>query len=467
MQNLANGGQESSDFTSVNPTTGEVLKRFETLSDQQTGEKLDRAVAAFAVYRQVPFAERSRMLLRVAGILEHEKEVLARLATTEMGKLLRLAREEVAKCAGICRYYANEAERFLRDEFLATAASCSYVRYEPMGPLLAVMPWNYPFFLFIRFAAPALMAGNVCLLKHAPNVPQCAQAIEGIFLRAGFPVGVVQTLFIATEKVEQLVSDRRVVAATLTGGVDAGRHVAVAAARCIKKVVLELGSNDPFIIMPSADVADLVGRAVEARIINNGQSCIAAKRFIVAEPVADEFEKGFVERMQKLRVGDPMDAATELGPLATGNVFNQLDRQVRESIVAGCRVLVGGPMAAFRGNFYAPTILTEIPRNSPAYQEELFGPVASLFRVRNIDEAIRIANDSCFGLGASVWTKDKRESQRLIDELQAGMVFVNRRVTSDPQLPFGGVKQSGYGRELGIHGIREFTNSKSVWIEDS
>ena len=452
-------------IATINPATGQTLKTFVPLSDAQIEEKLQRASTAFSKHRQVPFAERGRMMVKAAEILEQDKEVFGRLMTTEMGKPFRSAVEETAKCAWACRYYAENAERFLADEVVETTASRSYIRYQPLGPILAVMPWNFPFWQVIRFAAPALMAGNVGLLKHASNVPQCALALEDIFLRAGFPEGVFQTLLVGSQQVDGILNDRRVVAATLTGSEEAGIQVGTGAARRIKKVVLELGGSDPFIVMPSANLDEAVATAVKARIVNNGQSCIAAKRFIVAEQIADEFERKFVSKMEALKVGDPNDESTELGPLATEDGVNSLDRDVRKTIAAGARVLTGGKKADRVGYFYQPTVLTNIPLESPAYREELFGPVACLFRARDLDDAIRIANDTRFGLGASAWTNDPTERDRFINELEAGMVFINKMVASDPRLPFGGVKQSGYGRELGIHGIHEFTNIKTVWIQ--
>jgi succinate-semialdehyde dehydrogenase/glutarate-semialdehyde dehydrogenase len=327
------------------------------------------------------------------------------------------------------------------------------------------MPWNFPFWQVIRFAAPALMAGNVGLLKHASNVPQCALAIEEIFRKAGFPEGAFQTLLIGSQQVDRILNDPRVVAATLTGSEEAGVQVGTGAAKRIKKVVLELGGSDPFIVMPSANLDEAVATAVKARIVNNGQSCIAAKRFIVAEAIAEEFERKFVSKMEALKVGDPFDENTELGPLATADGVTSLDADVQKTVAAGARVLTGGKPLERRGNFYAPTVLTDIPKESPAYREELFGPVACIFRAKNVDDAIRIANDSRFGLGASAWTNDQSERERFINELEAGMVFINKMVASDPRLPFGGVKHSGHGRELGPYGIREFTNTKTVWIQ--
>lgn len=453
-------------IATMNPATGQLLKSFEPLSDAQIEAKLQRAADTFATYRNVSFVERARLMSKVADILEKDKENYARLMTTEMGKTFRSAVEEAQKCALGCHYYAENGERFLADEIVETSAKRSYVRYQPLGPILAVMPWNFPFWQVLRFAAPALMAGNVGLLKHASIVPQCALAIEELFRKAGFPEGAFQTLLIGSQKVEKILDDPRVKAATLTGSEGAGVQVGMAAAKRIKKVVLELGGSDPFIVMPSANLDAAVTTAVKARIVNNGQSCIAAKRFIVADSIAHEFERRFVAKMEALIVGDPFDEKTELGPLATPDGVADLDRDVQKTVAAGARVLTGGKPLDRPGNFYAPTVLTDIPKDSPAYREELFGPVASVFRAKNIDDAIRIANDSRFGLGASAWTNDPNERERFINELESGMVFINRMVASDPRIPFGGVKWSGHGRELGAHGIREFTNIKTVWVEE-
>jgi succinate-semialdehyde dehydrogenase/glutarate-semialdehyde dehydrogenase len=451
-------------IATINPATGETLHIFQPLSESEIEKKLQLAVAAFRAERKTSFAERAKRMTKAADILETGKEKFGKLMTLEMGKPYKAAVAEAAKCATACRYYAENAERFLADEVVETGAKKSFIRYLPIGPILAVMPWNFPFWQVIRFAAPALMAGNVGLLKHASNVPQCALEIEKIFLDAGFPEGAFQTLLVGSQQVDAILSDPRVVAATLTGSEQAGVQVGMAAAKRIKKVVLELGGSDPFIVMPSADLDTAVATAVEARVLNNGQSCIAAKRFIVAEPIAAEFERKFVSRMQSLRVGDPFDEKTELGPLATADAVKSLDADVQKTVQAGAKVLTGGHPLKLPGNFYAPTVLTDIPKESPAYREEFFGPVASLFRVKNIDEAICIANDSRFGLGASAWTNDERERERFINELEAGMVFINKMVASDPRIPFGGVKQSGHGRELGVFGIREFVNIKTVWI---
>ncbi len=452
-------------IATINPATGEALKTFEPLTAAQIEQKLQLATLAFQAYRHTSFTERASKMVRVAEILEKEKDDCARLMTLEMGKPLKAAVAEALKCASGCRYYAENAERFLADEVVETGAKRSFIRYLPLGPILAVMPWNFPFWQVLRFAAPALMAGNVALLKHASNVPQCALKIEDIFRRAGFAEGVFQTLLIGSGPVDGILNDPRVAAATLTGSEQAGIQVGVSAAKRIKKVVLELGGSDPFIVMPSADLDAAVATAVDARIQNNGQSCIAAKRFIIAEKIADEFEKKFVARMQALRIGDPFDETTQLGPLANQDAVTSLDADVKKTVAAGARVLTGGQPLDRPGSFYAPTVLTNIPKDSPAYKEEFFGPVASIFRVKDIDQAIQLANDSRFGLGASAWTKDPAETERFINELEAGMVFLNKMVASDPRIPFGGVKQSGHGRELGVHGIHEFVNIKTVWIQ--
>ena len=451
-------------IATINPATGETLQTFQPLSTSEIEEKLQLAVATFQAERKTPFAERSRRMRKAADILERDKDKFAKLMTLEMGKPYKAAVAEAVKCTTACRYYAENAEHILADEIIETGARKSFVRYRPIGPILAVMPWNFPFWQVIRFAAPALMAGNVGLLKHASNVPQCALAIEKLFLEASFPAGAFQTLLIGSQQVDAILNDPRVVAATLTGSEQAGIEVGVAAAKRIKKVVLELGGSDPFIVMPSADLEAAVATAVEARVINNGQSCIAAKRFIVHESIASDFEKKFVDRMKNLRIGDPFDEKTELGPLATADAVKSLDADVQKTVKAGAKLLTGGHKLELPGNYYAPTVLTNIPKESPAYREEFFGPVASLFRVKDIDEAIRLANDSRFGLGASAWTTDGTERERFINELESGMVFINKMVASDPRIPFGGVKHSGHGRELATNGIREFMNIKTVWI---
>jgi len=455
-------------IATINPATGETLQTFQTLSSAEIEQKLQLAVATFHAEQKTSFAERARRMMKAADILERDKEKFAKLMTLEMGKPYKAAIAEAQKCASGCRYYAENAEKFLADEVIDTGAPIgtkkSFIRYRPIGPILAVMPWNFPFWQVVRFAAPALMAGNVGLLKHASNVPQCALALEKLYLDAGFPAGAFQTLLIGSQQVDAILNDPRVVAATLTGSEQAGIEVGVSAARRIKKVVLELGGSDPFIVMPSANLDAAVATAVEARVINNGQSCIAAKRFIVHDSIAADFEKKFVERMKSLRIGDPFDEKTELGPLATAGAVKSLDADVQKTVKAGAKVLTGGHPLDLPGNYYAPTVLTNIPKESPAYREEFFGPVASLFRVKDIDEAIRLANDSRFGLGASAWTTDDRERERFINEIESGMVFINKMVASDPRIPFGGVKSSGHGRELSANGIREFMNIKTVWI---
>ncbi len=453
-----------SGIVSFNPATGEVLREFRRDSEEAINHKLQRASETFRTYRKTSFAERSRLMLRAGEILQDKKNALAEMMTREMGKPLRAAVQEAEKCATACRFYAENAERFLSQEEAKSNATHSFVRFQPIGPVLAVMPWNFPFWQVFRFAAPALMAGNVGLLKHASNVPQCALAIEAIFRTAGFPEGAFQTLMIGSDKVARVIEDPRIVAVTLTGSVGAGSMVASVAGKQIKKSVLELGGSDPIIVMPSADFELAVSTAVQARVINNGQSCIAAKRFIVHEKIADEFERRFVEHMAALKVGDPMDPLTDVGPLATADVLDDLEQQVNKTVEMGARLLLGGKRLNRSGNFYSPTVLADIPPKSPAAVEELFGPVASLYRVKNMEEVIRVANDSDFGLGSSAWTNDPAERELFIDGIEAGMAFINGMVASDSRIPFGGVKQSGYGRELSYFGIREFVNIKTVSI---
>jgi len=457
-------------ISSINPATGEVLQTFDSLTEPQLEENIAGAAETFREYRRTSFANRATKMLRAAEILESEKQTLARTMTLEMGKPINAAVGEAEKCAWVCRYYAEHAERHLADEIIETDATKSFVSFQPLGVVLAVMPWNFPFWQVFRFAAPALMAGNVGLLKHASNVPQCALAIEDIFRRAGFPEGTFQTLLIGSDAVQTILEDPRVAAATLTGSEPAGRSVATIAGKQIKKTVLELGGSDPFVVTPSANFADAVGTAVKARTINNGQSCIAAKRFIVHDQIYDRFEQEFVGAMKRLRVGDPIDEATDIGPLATEQILDDLDQQVKQSVAAGAKILTGGQRSKLdgelsRGHFYEPTVLTNIPKDSPAFRDELFGPVASLFRISTIDEAIDLANATTFGLGSAAWTNDLTEQQRFIENLEAGCVFINGMVASDPRLPFGGVKHSGYGRELSYFGIREFVNIKTVWIK--
>lgn len=457
-------------ISSINPATAEVLQNFNSLTAPELEAKLARAADAFGDHRRSSFSDRAEKMLRAAEILESEKKSFARTMTLEMGKPIKAAVQEAEKCALVCRYYAENAERHLTDEIVETNATKSYVKYQPLGMVLAVMPWNFPFWQVFRFAAPALMAGNVGLLKHASNVPQCALAIEDIFRRAGFMEGSFQTLLVGSDAVQSILEDPRLAAATLTGSEPAGRSVASIAGKQIKKTVLELGGSDPFIVMPSADFDEAVSTAVKARTINNGQSCIAAKRFIVHAEIYERFERSFVETMRKLRIGDPLQETTDIGPLATEQILRDLDDQVKVSVAAGAKLLLGGKRANLsgtleRGNFYEPTVLADIPRDAPASCDETFGPVASLFRVADIDEAISLANSTNFGLGSAAWTNDLKESERFINELEAGSVFINGMVASDPRLPFGGIKSSGYGRELSYFGIREFVNIKTVWMK--
>ena len=449
-------------IATINPATGEMIRKFAPLSESELELKLALAEAAFARHRGTSFVSRAEKMIAAADILEGERDRLAWLMTLEMGKPLEQARAEAAKCAAGCRYYAEHAEKMLADEPIPDAEGHCFVRYEPMGAVLAVMPWNFPFWQVVRFAAPALMAGNVGLLKHAANVPQCGLALEELFLRAGFEQGCFQYLPIEDETVARVIEDPRVAAVTLTGSVGAGGAVAATAGKAIKRTVLELGGSDPFVVMPSAPLAETVTQAVKARVQNNGQSCIAAKRFIIHEAIYDEFEKEFVAAFQRLRMGDPVAPETDVGPLAQPRALETLERQVRAGVEAGARVLTGGKRGPGPGFFYEPTVLADVPVDGAFAREELFGPVAMLFRARNLDDAIRIANATPFGLGASIWTQDEAEQQRGIRELQAGQVFVNSMVVSHPALPFGGIKMSGYGRELGAHGVREFVNAKSV-----
>ncbi|MEI9997991.1 MAG: NAD-dependent succinate-semialdehyde dehydrogenase [Verrucomicrobiota bacterium] len=451
-------------IASINPTTGETVRTFAPLTGAGLEAKLAKAAAAFAHHRETPFFQRAKGLEAAADILTADEDRLAWLMTLEMGKPLAQARAEVAKCAVACRYYAAHGERMLADEPLPEAEGRCHVRYEPLGPVLAIMPWNFPLWQVVRFAAPALMAGNVGLLKHAASVPQCGLALEELFLRAGFPEGCFQNLLIENDAVARVIEDDRVAAVTLTGSVGAGRAVAALAGKQLKPTVLELGGSDPFIVLPSAPVADTVAQAVHARMQNNGQSCIAAKRFIVHDEIYEKFEALFVDSVSRLRVGDPFEPGTDVGPLAQARAIETLEAQVRAGVEAGARVLIGGRRREGPGFFFEPTVLAGVPADGPFAREELFGPVAMLFRARNFDDALALANRSPFGLGASLWTRDEAEQVRGVRELRAGQVFVNAIVASQPALPFGGIKESGYGRELGTAGIRGFTNAKTICV---
>ena len=448
----------------INPATGETLKTFEPHTKEQVDEKLDKAIDAYSRHRLTSFDSRARCMRRAGDILVERKEKLGHLMTIEMGKPIKAAIAEAEKCASACYYYADNAERMLAPREVSTSGGRGAVYFQPTGPVLAVMPWNFPFWQVFRFVAPSVMAGNVGLLKHSSNVPQCALSIETILLDAGFSEGVFQTLLVGSGDVATLIADARVAAVTLTGSEGAGRSVGEAAGRALKKTVLELGGSDPFIVMPDADIASAAKTAVTARMINNGQSCIAAKRFIVHEAVYDAFLDRFVNGVKAVKVGDPADIATELGPLATGPIRDELAQQVEKTLSLGARALCGAKKIERAGFYYEPTVLVDIPDGSPADEEELFGPVASVWKARDIDHAIDIANSSRFGLGASVWTENPAERERFIRDVQSGLVFINGMVASEPALPFGGVKDSGYGRELGDFGIMEFVNIKSVKI---
>ena len=451
-------------IATINPATGKTVRTFEPFPAARVNECLDRAIAAYREHRRTAFSARAQWMQKAAAILDAESRELGRLMTVEMGKPIGAGIAEAEKCAAACRYYAENAERFLADQPMKMEGGKSWVAFQPVGVVLAIMPWNFPFWQVFRFAAPALMAGNVGVLKHASNVPQCALAIEDVFRRAGFADGVFQTLLIGSDMVDGIIADTRIAAVTLTGSEGAGRSVASTAGKNLKKSVVELGGSDPFVVMPSADLEQAVSTAVTARMINNGQSCIAAKRFIIHEKIYDEFLKRFVAGVSAIRIGDPMDEKTQLGPLATGAIRDQLDNQVKASVAAGARLVTGGKKLEREGFFYAPTVLADIPPQAPAAREELFGPVASVFKAKDLADAIRIANGTTFGLGASAWTRDAAERDRFIDDVESGHLFNNGMVASDPRLPFGGVKNSGFGRELGEFGIREFVNIKSVRV---
>ena len=453
-------------ITSVNPATGRKIRSYEPHDADEIELRLARAVTAQAEFRLTSLEQRAALLHRAADKLESRAPELARLMTLEMGKPIGAAEAEAFKCARVCRWYADNAARLLADEEVATNARRSFVRFEPLGIVLAVMPWNFPFWQVFRFAAPALAAGNAGLLKHASNVPGCALAIEQVMRSAGAPDGMFQTLLVGSDRVEGLIRDPRVRAVTLTGSDPAGRAVARAAGDSLKKTVLELGGSDPFVVLEDTELDTAVATAVTARTMNNGQSCIAAKRFLVAEPIADEFERRFSAAMGALSVGDPLDPATDVGPLATASIRDELAAQVDATVAAGGRLLLGGKPVPGPGYFYPPTVVADPPPGTPLRIEETFGPAAAVLRFGSVEQAIQLANETEFGLGASVWTRDPDAAALFIDGIETGSVFVNGMVASDPRLPFGGTKNSGYGRELAGYGLREFLNIKTVWIGD-
>jgi succinate-semialdehyde dehydrogenase / glutarate-semialdehyde dehydrogenase len=449
---------------SINPATGEVLENFQEMSTSEIDGILEAAETTFRQWRKRPFVERTKRMRQAAALLRAGKEKYARTMALEMGKPIVQGEAEVEKCAWACDYYAEHAEAFLAEQPRETDASRSYIRFDPLGPVLAIMPWNFPFWQVFRFAAPALMAGNAGILKHASNVPRCALQIEEVFRESGFPENLFRTVLVGSGKVAGITADPRIRAATLTGSDSAGSKVAEQAGREIKKTVLELGGSDPFIVLEDADVQKAAKTAADARLINSGESCIAAKRFIVVEKVANVFLEVFVAEMRSRKMGDPLDRQTQVGPQARHDLRESLHRQVEESVKRGAQLLLGGRMPESPGAFYPPTVLAGVNKGMPAFDEETFGPVAAVIRARDEGDAIRLANDSPFGLGASLWTQDRERAEQLVGEIEAGCVFVNELVKSDPRLPFGGVKRSGYGRELSEYGIREFVNIKSVWM---
>ncbi|MEV4703055.1 NADP-dependent succinic semialdehyde dehydrogenase [Actinoplanes sp. NPDC049316] len=457
-------------IATTNPATGEVVKTFDALPPEQIDAAIGRSVAGFRALRDTTFAERAGWMRAAAGLLEAEQDDVGALMTLEMGKTYAAAKAEVVKCAKACRFYADHAETFLADEPAdaeAVGAVRAYARYQPLGPVLAVMPWNFPLWQAMRFAAPALMAGNTGLLKHASNVPQTALYLGELFTRAGFPAGAFQTLLVGSDAVEAILSDPRVRAATLTGSENAGRSIAGIAGRELKKTVLELGGSDPFLVLPSADLDRAAEVATTSRCQNNGQSCIAAKRFIVHTDVYDRFVDKFVARMSALTVGDPMADGTDVGPLATEQGRADVEEQVADARAKGATVRCGGTRGDGAGWWYPPTVVTDLTPDMRMYAEEVFGPVAGVYRAASLDEALELANSTSYGLGANAWTSDPQEQERVIAGLDSGAVFVNGMTTSYPQLPFGGVKNSGYGRELSAAGIREFCNLKTVWVGES
>lgn len=450
-------------IVSVNPYTAEEIARFEAHSGAHIEAALSEAEQAQRLWRTTTMAERADLLTAIARVLRSRKAEYARLITAEMGKPIIEAESEVEKCALNCDFYARHGEEFLADEVVITNAADSRVVFDPLGIVLAIMPWNYPFWQYFRFAAPAFMAGNAAVLKHANNVPSCAQAIADVVAEAGAPKGLHQTLFMTNSKVEALISDRRIAAVTLTGSTEVGAIVASQAGRALKKQVLELGGSDPFIVLANADVAAAAGVAAKSRFINVGQSCVNAKRFIVEDGVADAFVSAFLENVAKLKVGDPMLSDTNIGPLARTDLRKTLHDQVQRTAAAGATLLAGGKFVEGPGFVYEPTVLDNVTPEMAAFKEETFGPAAAIIRVKSADDAIKLANDTEFGLGATIWSRDVKKAAGYARQIDAGAVFINGMVASDPRLPFGGVKRSGYGRELGSFGIREFVNIKTVW----
>ncbi len=454
---------------SLNPATGKAIKEYKEFSFKQTEEVLQKTHKAFSGWKTLSFAERGKFFKNAALALRKNAANYAALMTSEMGKPITQAKAEIEKCAWNCEFYAENAEKFLAPETVATDASKSYVRFAPLGTVLAIMPWNFPFWQAFRFAAPVLMAGNTAVLKHASNVSGCSLAIEKVFQDAGFPKDVFRAVLVSSDNIEMLISHAGIRAVALTGSSAAGRSVASLSGKYLKKTVLELGGSDPFIVLDDADIGACALSAVSARILNSGQSCIAAKRFIVLEKIADEFEKTYAEKMENLIIGDPMDPKTEVGPMAREDLMHTLSAQVQESVKKGAKLLTGGAALTdgkFNGGFfYAPTALANVQKGMPAYDEEIFGPVAAIIRVKNVEEAVVVANDTQYGLGASVWTKNSAFGEEIAKQIEAGAVFVNGIVKSDPRLPFGGIKESGYGRELASYGIKEFVNIQSVWVK--
>ncbi len=449
----------------INPATGKLIKTYEEFTYEEIVSVIDEVHSEFLSWRATGFPQRAKLMNNAARVLRENKMKYAEMMTLEMGKPISQSIAEVEKCAWVCEYYAENAESILSKEFIRTDASESYVQFDPLGIVLAVMPWNFPMWQVFRFAAPALMAGNAGLLKHASNVPATALAIEEIFREAGFPENIFRTLLIGPPKVDDVIKNPKVKAATLTGSEYAGSKVAELSGKMLKKTVMELGGSDPFIVFPDANLDDAINTAVTARLINNGQSCIAAKRFIVVESIAEEFENRFTERMSAVKIGDPADEQTELGPLAREDLLIELSQQVKESVELGAKILTGGERLDMEGYFYPATVLTNVKKGMPAYEQELFGPVAAIIKAKDEEDAIRIVNDSEFGLGASLWTSDINKAKKLSHQIDAGSVFINGLVKSDPRLPFGGIKKSGYGRELSHYGIKEFVNIKTVWIK--